>query len=544
MNTITHVVQIFLDIERPNSDIYNLDLPLEWVKKRIEFFNHFTLPSLLNQTFQDFRIFLICGNKHKAYTSSFEWNKRVELCYGKGRKGTITTDPGYPQPGLKIDNFKTIDTDYIAITRVDSDDMLQRTAMEDVRSYTESILPLEKRRCLIFRKYLSWDLVSGFIQPLHGKASPPFITHIFPKSIYEDYWIFAGQHFVNHRLMGGRESDTIELPPDKICAIKHEENISRIKKNKSLIILNKEEKDKLAQEQLHFIFDKQEMYEVLRNFSVNKEDVEGYGTYRKHSIVRSIGEKVDIIFLTCNQSEMSIKSLAKLKENTRQPFRLIWIDNGSHSLHYQRIKAKVSEFENKSFRFNVNRFYARAINQGIILSSAKYIVTLSNDVFVTDNWLTKLVSIMEKHPNVGLLSPLTDKIGSVAPNAKNAIVKFKLPINGRPLKQINGLTERFGRCLTDVSMFCAILRRDVIEKIGMLDERFFILGNDDDYCDRVRLGGYMTGLCLNCFVYHKHGITKNAVFSVNGPERAAIKRDHQALLREKRRERAMTGTLG
>jgi GT2 family glycosyltransferase len=93
-------------------------------------------------------------------------------------------------------------------------------------------------------------------------------------------------------------------------------------------------------------------------------------------------------------------------------------------------------------------------------------------------------------------------------------------------------------------MFCAIIRREVIEKIGLLDERFFILGNDDDYCDRVRLSGSMTGVALNCFVYHRHGVTKNAIFSVSSPERAAIKRNHQALLREKRHDRATTRALG
>ena len=544
MNTTTHIVQIFLDIERPNRDIYNLDLPLKWVKARIDLFNRFTLPSLLNQTFQDFRIFLICGNKHKAYTSSLNWNKRVELCYGKGKEGTITQDIGYPKPKLKIEEFEAIDTDYIAITRLDSDDMLQKTAMEDVQNYTENILPVVKRRCLIFRKYLVWDTASSFIQPLHNKVSPPFITHIFPRSIYKDYWKFAGQHFVNHRFMGGKERDTIEFPPNKVCAIRHEENISRIKKNIRFKILNKKERDELAQEQRDFIFDKQGMYEVLRGFSVNKEDVVGDGNYKKHSMVSPIGEKVDIIFLTCNQSEMSIECLDRLKKNTRQPFRLIWIDNGSEALHYGRIKAKVSEFENESFRFSVNRFYARGNNQGIILSNAKYVVTLSNDVFVTDNWLTKLVSIMENHPHVGLLSPLTDNTGSFAPNAKYAIAKFRLPIDGKPLEQINSLAERFGACFMDISMFCAMIRREAIEKIGLLDERFFILGNDDDYCDRIRLGGYMTGVALNCFVYHKHGVTKNMVFSVGSPERAAIKRDHQALLREKRRERAITKALG
>jgi len=259
-----------------------------------------------------------------------------------------------------------------------------------------------------------------------------------------------------------------------------------------------------------------------------------------NTIVR---EKVDIIFLTHNQSEMSLKCLDALKENTHHPFRLIWIDNGSDIHHYEMVKDKVSEFESLGYRYGVNRFYAKAINQGIILSDTRYVVTLSNDVFVTDNWLTKLVSVMENYPKVGLLSPLTDNIGSPAPNAREAIVQYDLAVNGGSLDGINGLPERFGNCLDLVSMFCAMIRKEAIEKVGLLDERFFILANDDDYCDRIRLAGYETGVCLNCFVRHEHEATKNAVFRPGSPERIAIKRDHQALLREKRRDRAIMGTL-
>ena len=93
-------------------------------------------------------------------------------------------------------------------------------------------------------------------------------------------------------------------------------------------------------------------------------------------------------------------------------------------------------------------------------------------------------------------------------------------------------------------MFCAVVRSEVAEKIGLLDERFFILGNDNDYCDRTRLAGFKVGVCLNCFVYHEHGATKNAIFKRGSPERIAIKRDHQALLKEKRLLRAKTGELG
>ena len=538
MSTITHIVQIFLDIERPSRDKYNLELPLEWVKKRIEFFNKFTLPSLLNQSFQDFRIFLICGNKHKAYTSNLNWNKRIELCYGKGKDGTITTGPGYPKPGLKIEEFLNIDTDYIAITRLDSDDLLHRDAMVDVR---DNVIMTDELRCLVFRKYLLWDTANRYHKPIPHKRSPPFITHIFPKNIYKNYDEFARQHFINHRFAGGEAPGIIELPIDKICAVNHEENISRIKKNRRFVLLNKEERGELKKKETSYIYDVGGMARILRNFAVSKSDIQGDGA--KEKTILPTWKQADVVFLTHNNSDMSLECLDALKENTHHPFRLIWIDNGSELAHYDRVRQKVEEFNHIIHKFDDNRFYARAVNQGIIMSNAKYVVTLSNDVLVTHGWLGKLLSIMENNPKIGLLSPLTDKIGSYICRANFAVRKWKLPVNGSYCTQINKLPERHGNTLNSISMFCSVIRNELIEKIGLLDERFFILGNDDDYCDRVRLAGFETALCLNCFVYHKHSVTKDLIFRPGSIERMAIKRDHQALLKEKRQERAMTRRL-
>ncbi|NIQ18593.1 MAG: hypothetical protein GTN43_07405, partial [Candidatus Aenigmarchaeota archaeon] len=253
------------------------DLTQEWVKKRIALFNKFTLPSLLNQTFQDFKIFVICGNKHKKYTSRLKWNKRITLCYGRGESGTILTAPGYPKPGLEVKEFEGFDTDYIAITRLDSDDMFHRTAMEDVRDGVERILPTENRQCLIFRKYIVWDRINQYIRPVHHKPSPPFITHIFPKSIYKDYETFASQHFVNHRFMGGR--DAVELSTDKVCVVNHEENISRVKRNRELEIMSKERRKKFKADNPSFIYGRQEMFDTLRDFSINRKDVDGDGGF-------------------------------------------------------------------------------------------------------------------------------------------------------------------------------------------------------------------------------------------------------------------------
>ncbi len=538
MKTITHVVQIFLDIERPNSDIYNLDLSLAWVKKRIELFNRFTLPSLLNQTFQDFRIFLICGNKHKTYTSRQKWNKRVELCYGKGRKGTITQDPGYPKPGLRIEEYGAINTDYIAITRLDSDDMFHHDAMADVR---DNVIMTNERRCLIFKKYLLWDTVNRYVYPIHHKRSPPFITHIFPKAIYKNYSKFADQHFQNHRFAGGKLPETVELPADRVCVINHEENISRLKKNRRLDMVNKEERDVLKKNKPTYLYDVGGMRRVLRSFAVSSDDIKGDNA--KEEMILPTWEKADIIFLTHNNSSMSLKCLRALKRHTRHPFRLIWVDNGSTRAHYEKVREKVEEFDHIIHKFADNRFYARAVNQGIVLSNAKYIVTLSNDVFVSSGWLKKLLTIMEKHVEIGLLSPLTDKIGSPICQVGIAVKKWKLPVNGNYDKRINELPERFGTTRSSISMFCAVIRRDAMDRVGLLDERFFILGNDDDYCDRIRVAGFKTALCLNCFVRHEHGATKDAIFALESRERLAIKRDHQALLQEKRELREKTKCL-
>ena len=488
MKTITHIVQIFLDIERPNSDVYNLDLPLQWVKNRVELFNNFTLPSLLNQTFQDFRIFLICGNKHRAYTSKLKWHKRVELCYGKGEEGTITTDPGYPEPGLKVEEFGNIDTDYIAITRLDSDDMFHRDAMADVR---DNVVMTEARSCLIFRKYLVWDRVNQLAYPIHHKPSPPFYVHVFPKIVYKNYAEFASQHFVNHRYAVPRTSATKELPSDRVCVVHHKSNISRIKKNKPLAIIKSIQRGKLRKRP-GYIFIKSDMETILRDFSVNADKIEGE-TGLGENVFR-IREKVDVIFITHNQAEMSLKCLDELKQNTRVPIRLIWIDNGSDMEEHQAIREKVEQFEYITHRFGENRFYAFAINHGFTLARSQYVVTLSNDVFVTDHWLSKLMSLATGDQKIGLVSPLTDNIGSKAPKASIAIKRFNLSIDSQSLSGINNLPLQYGDCTEDISMFCALINTNVINKIGLLDERFFILGNDDDYCDRIRLAGYKTGI--------------------------------------------------
>jgi len=251
--------------------------------------------------------------------------------------------------------------------------------------------------------------------------------------------------------------------------------------------------------------------------------------------------KVDIVLLSWNFPDMTLKCLRTLKENTHVPYRLIWIDNGSEIENFGKIRKYVETFENyTAFGFDNNRYYAESTNKGIKLSDSKYVVTLSNDVFVTSGWLGKLVKILDQQPEIGLISPMTDNIGSNDPRASRTVPAFNLLKEGEPYEKINELPSRFTYCEDNVSMFCAVLRRKMIDKVGLLDERFTCYGNDFDYNERLKLVGWKTAVALNCFVRHLHKATKSVVFS-DLEERSRIRKAHRLILEEKRRERARQG---
>ena len=146
-----------------------------------------------------------------------------------------------------------------------------------------------------------------------------------------------------------------------------------------------------------------------------------------------------------------------------------------------------------------------------------------------------MVEIMDRHNDIGILSPITDNISGGA-NAKRYYKRHLLP--GTTYHAINEIRKAGFRDVTgNVALFCGMIRRSVLERVGYLDEQFFICGNDDDYNDRVRLAGFRTGVAINTYVGHYHSVTKNEVF----PDRAEIKARHRTILKDKRRYRLRTG---
>lgn len=162
---------------------------------------------------------------------------------------------------------------------------------------------------------------------------------------------------------------------------------------------------------------------------------------------------------------------------------------------YPRVKL-IANSENPGF--------AKANNQAIIVSEAEYILLLNPDTLVQENAIHNMLSFMDAHPEAGALGvKMIDGQGRFLPESKRG-----LPTPAVSFYKILGLStlfprsRRFGRyhlgwldkdkihSVEILAGACMLVRKDAINKAGLLDEDFFMYGEDIDWSYRILKAGY------------------------------------------------------
>ncbi len=195
-------------------------------------------------------------------------------------------------------------------------------------------------------------------------------------------------------------------------------------------------------------------------------------------------------------------------------FELIVVDNGSTDetaagleriARYEPRMRVVSNAQNAGF--------AAGNNAGIVAATGEYVVLLNNDTYVTRGWMRDLVRPLVLDRSIGLAAPLTNNMGNeqkvaVAYGDMSEMASAALAFQRRHLR------ERLD--VSTVAFFCVATRRDVIARVGLLDERYGLgFFEDDDYCRRVEEAGYRIVIVDDVFVHHH----LSASFDALGAER-------------------------
>jgi GT2 family glycosyltransferase len=215
---------------------------------------------------------------------------------------------------------------------------------------------------------------------------------------------------------------------------------------------------------------------------------------------------VYVIVVSWNGKKDTLECLASLQQLTYQNARIVVVDNASSDGTGDAI---CSAFPNAELIVNTSNLrFAGGNNVGIRRSlerGAEYVLMLNNDTVVDPEFLSRLVEAAEGNKQVGIVGP--------------KIYYFDDPkciwFAGGSIKWWRGRVTHIGireedngryDATTEVDYItgcCLLIKRKVIETIGMLDERYYIYGEDVDLCIRALRSGYKSIYVPSSRVWHK-----------------------------------------
>jgi GT2 family glycosyltransferase len=169
---------------------------------------------------------------------------------------------------------------------------------------------------------------------------------------------------------------------------------------------------------------------------------------------------------------------------------------------------------------SLNRGFAQAANQGMAIARGGYIVLLNPDAIIREDALLSMARFMDRHPEAGmsgctLLNPDGTLQYSAHPFPRFSDIFFDrthlsllFPHNrlfGR--YQMSYWAHDACREVDWVSGACCMVRRKAVDEVGLLDERFFMYGEDIDWCRRFKRAKWKVFYVPEAVVIHTKGVS-------------------------------------
>jgi GT2 family glycosyltransferase/glycosyltransferase involved in cell wall biosynthesis len=227
--------------------------------------------------------------------------------------------------------------------------------------------------------------------------------------------------------------------------------------------------------------------------------------------VQRLDIPVDIIVCVHNALDDVRHCLESVARYTLSPHNLILVDDGSAAETQAYLSAYAAEQGAILHRNDTAGGYTRAANCGLRLSTASYAVLLNSDTIASPYWLERLVRCAMHDSRTGIVGPLSntaswqsvprifDDAGDWTDNPLPESLSIQDFAN-EVAREAHGIYPAVGF----INGFCFLIKRELINEIGLFDEETFAkgYGEENDYCLRAAAAGWKLAVADDAYVFH------------------------------------------
>jgi GT2 family glycosyltransferase len=213
---------------------------------------------------------------------------------------------------------------------------------------------------------------------------------------------------------------------------------------------------------------------------------------------------VSIVILSWNTRDLTRACLAALRacaERSTLVLDVIVIDNASADDSVDMMRAEFPEV--RLFRNETNLGYAKGVNQGLALARGRMTMLLGSDTEVRPGTIDEMVRFLDEYPEVGAVAPrLVYPDGRPQrscmrfPDLKTALYYDTALEHFWPEAQVlrnynyKDWDHTGSRPVDQPPGTCLLVRKEVVDQVGPMDRRLWLLFNDVDWCRRIRSAGW------------------------------------------------------
>jgi hypothetical protein len=217
------------------------------------------------------------------------------------------------------------------------------------------------------------------------------------------------------------------------------------------------------------------------------------------------------IILNWNKDDLTLETLASLREQTYPCLQTLVLDNGSDNQEeaLARIRAGFPEVRTLASKRNLG--FAGGCNVGMRVAlnmGAEYLLLLNNDVLLEPDAIADLVAALQREPGAGAAGPL---IYYASEPRRVWFGGGKVRMGGRVLPEHGedagihaGSPTMESEWLPGTAM---LVRREAIAHAGPMDASYFLYWEDVEWCFRLRRAGYRLLIVPRAVIYHKVNAT-------------------------------------